>query len=190
MSFDSQRPNAGVFLRIAALSQTLRMWAGAGPFPVPSDVVEPGGAEYAGVGKIGGELWEFEQLINGQLQVIELSLSGADAAMIAYVRSSREEIRNAPCHIGLMPLDADYQPDDAMMWFRGVCAAPRVSRQAAAAGTWIRTISISVSMGSSARRRPRHTYLNGPDQRRRSPTDAGADRVGLYDIGATRVWPN
>lgn len=186
----SGRQNLAFFFRAEFASQTLRLFAGAGDYPIAADSVETEDAIYLSAGGWAGGLPDIDHLINGQAQGLTLSLSGIDVATVRTFVRERGEVVGAPAAFGWGVLDERYRPAGPVRWpLRGVLSQPRVSRQKAGPAAWTRTLSATLISGAYARRRGVHAYYTKADQRRSHPTDAGCDRVGLYTNETTRPWP-
>ena len=186
----SGRANLAFFFRAEFASSTLRLFAGAGDFPVAADSVETEGGDYISAGGWAGGLPDVDHLMNGQAQGLTLSLSGIDVATVRTFVKERAEVVGAPAAFGWGVLDDRFRLAGVIRWpLRGSLSQPRVSRQRTGDESWTRTLSATLISGSYARRRGMHSYYSAADQRRRHPTDAGCDRVGLYTNETTRPWP-
>jgi hypothetical protein len=178
-----------VFFRMATPTP-LRLWSGAGPFAVPSDTVEPGGATYEGVGDLVG-LPAVQQLINGQADRVQFALSGATAEMLAMADEEAADIRAAEVRLGFCALDAAWQPLAPVVWlWSGEADSIEVQRTAAEGGEVARTMSLSVGSIFTGRRRASPSYYSDAEQRRRSADDRFCERVSIYSAGSTKDWPN
>lgn len=187
----SERQNLAFFFRAELPGGVIRLFAGAGDYPVQPDAVETEGGIYLSAGTLGGGLPDVDHLINAQAQGINLTLSGANIETVrAYLRE-RSTIIGAPAAFGWGVLDERYRPAGPIRWpVRGVLSQPRLARQKAGPGVWKRELTITLISGAYARRRGVHRYLVSTDQRREHPTDAFCDRSGIYSQQTTRPWPN
>lgn len=178
-----------VFFRMATPTP-LRLWSGAGPFAVPSDTVEPGGATYLGVGDLVG-LPAVQQLINAQGERVQFALSGISAETMALADEDADEVRGAVVRLGFAVLDAGWQLLSPVAWlWTGEGDSVDVQRAAGEDGSVVRTVSLSVGSMFNSRRRARLSYYSDAEQRRRSPDDRFCERVSLYTASTTKDWPN
>lgn len=184
------RKNLAFFFRAEFASGPLRLFAGAGDYPVEVDGVETEGGTYVSAGRWGGDLPEIDHLINGQAQGLTLSLSGVDAATVRTFIRERSEVVGAPAAFGWGVLDDRFRAAGPIRWpLRGRLFQPRVRRARSGEAAETRVLAATLMVGAYARRRGVHAYYTKADQRRAHPTDAGCDRVGLYSIETTRPWP-
>lgn len=185
------QPNLAVFFRAEVGGEVIRLYAGFGDFAVPSGGLETEGGVYTCVGRWGGDLPEFDWLMNGQVQAIDLQLSGLDKETATAYLTERELIRGAPAGMGWGVLDERFKLAGTVHWVRrGVLAKPVLSRQRTERDVWTGAMGVTLLAGPIRRRKPVHTYLTGPDQRRRSPDDASCDRTAALNVRSTRPWPN
>lgn len=185
------RTNLAFFFRAELPSGTIRLYAGAGDFPLDADAVETEGGIYESAGRWAGGLPDVDHLINGQAQGLTLQLSGVDVETARTYIRERSEIVGAPGAFGWAVLDERYRMAGPVRWsLRGKLSQPRIGRQRSGESTWTRILSVTLISGAYARRRGEHAYFTKADQRRSHPTDAACDRVGLYSAETTRKWPN
>lgn len=186
----SGRKNLAFFFRAEFASSTVRLFAGAGDFPVAADTVETEDSEYLSAGSWSGGLPDVDHLINGQAQGLTLSLSGIDVETVRTFVKERGEVVGATAAFGWAVLDDRYRLAGPVRWpLRGTLSQPRVTKQKAAEAVWTRSLAATLVSGAYARRRGVHAYLTMADQRRAHPTDAGCDFVGTYTNETTRPWP-
>lgn len=184
------QPNLAMFFRAELRTETIRLFAGFGDFPVPAGGLEADDAVYTCVGRWGGALPDFDWLQNGQVQRIDLRLAADLETALIYLRE-RNTVIGARAAFGYGVLDERFKLAGPVHWRRrGVLAEPKLSRQRTQPSVWERALGVTLMAGPVARRRPEHTYYTGPDQRRRSPDDAFCDRTALYAVQSTRPWPN
>lgn len=182
--------NLAFFFRAVMPSGVVRLFAGAGDFPVGVDAIETEGGVYQSAGSWGDSLPDVDHLVNGQAQLVTFLLSGVSKETIRAYREDRREIVGAPAAFGWAVLDERYRPAGPIRWpLRGVLAQPRINRSRQGEAGETRIISVALMTGGFVRRRGLAQYLSGADHRRRHPGDLGCDRVGLYSAGTTRVWP-
>jgi hypothetical protein len=185
------QPNIVSFFRAEIGGEVIRLFAGFGNFPVPAGGLETEGGVYDRIGRWGGNLPDIDWLMNGQAQAIDLQLSGLDLEEARSFLYERDLVIGAPAGLGWAVLDERLKLAGPIHWSRrGYLSQPRLSRQRTAPNVWTRSLTVTLISGPIRRRKPFHTYLTGPDQRRRSPTDAFCDRTPLLNIRSTRPWPN
>lgn len=191
--FGAAQARVSVFLLIKMnTGPWLRLWSGVGKHEMAANNIDTEGGVYLGTGELIG-LPVVSQLINGVAERVEFTLSGVDATTLALVDEGASDVRSAATHLGLVAFDDDLQAATSAVWvWEGEADVPRVSRQSSGDGgqfDTVRTVSLSVGSVFTGRRRPHHAYITQADQRARSPTDAGMDRTGIYNLGTTRKWP-
>lgn len=187
----SGRKNLAFFFRAETPSGIIRLFAGAGDYPVPADAVETEGGVYQSAGQWAGDLPDVDHVFNGQAQGMVLTMAAVDLETARSYLADRSAVVGAPAAFGWAVLDDRHRAAGPIRWpLRGVLSQPRVYRRKAGEAGWTRCIAVTLLSGAYARRRGMHSYFTGPDQRRLSPTDAGCDRAGLYTVETTRIWPN
>lgn len=187
----SGHQNLAFFFRAEFASGTVRMFAGAGDYPIEADAVETEGGIYTSAGIFAGGLPDIDHLINGQIQGLRLSLSGVDAEVVRNYMATRSEVIGAPAALGWAVLDNRFKPAGPVRWpARGGLFQPRVARQRTEEGRWSRVISVTLMVGPYGRRVPRHRFYSKADHRRDHPTDAFCDLTGSLTAESTRAWPD
>lgn len=185
------RANLAFFLRAEVGGAVIRLYAGVGDFPLAADGIETDGGLYLCAGRWAEGMPDVDHLMNGEVQAITLSLSGVDRDTAKGYITDRDQIIGAPAALGWCALDTRYRPAGPVRWpVRGILTQPGLSRRKATPTTWNRILSVVLTTGPVGRRRPPHTYYTGPDQRRRSATDAFCDRTGQLSFESTRKWPD
>ncbi|WP_438853139.1 hypothetical protein [Brevundimonas nasdae] len=185
------RLNLAFFLRAEIGPDIIRLYAGAGDFPMAPNVLDPSGATYSCVGRWGEGMPDVDHLINGEAQALSLTLSGVDRETAKNYLLDRSLVVGAPASLGWCVLDDRYRPAGPVRWpVRGHLSQPQIIRQRKSATVMQRSVSVVLLAGAASRRRPKFSLLVGADQRRRSPTDAACDGVGQLTPESTRKWPN
>lgn len=176
---------AAVFLRIAS-DPPCRAWSGIGDYPVPADAVETtNDAIYKGVGLLG-PLPRLDALVNGRASRVSFSLSGVSTQVLALADADWLASQNCDVDIGIVALDAGYQPAGDVAWIRhGTADQLTIKRQPSSRG-----IALSVGFGNTDRRRAPLNYWTDWEQQRLSPGDLFCQRVPIYDVGTSVRWPN
>lgn len=187
----SGHQNLAFFFRAELASGTIRLFAGAGDFPVGVDAVETEGGIYTGAGVFAEGAPEIDHLMNGEVQAIQLAVSGVDIETVQLYLLDRHEVVGAPAALGWAVLDERFRLAGPIRWpARGVLAQPRVSRRRTGEATFNRVISVTLMVGPSARRRAVHRYWSQADHRRAHPTDAFCDQTANLTGETTRNWPS
>jgi hypothetical protein len=166
----------------------VRFWGGHGPFEIAANGIDTQGGVYAGAGQLLN-VPALSQLINGVAERVDFSLSGVSPEVFALADEEAELVRDAPVHLALLPLDADFALIGTPLWiWEGQGDVLRVDREVSGASV-TRTITLSVGTLFTGRRRRQIRHYSGVDQRRRSADDAFCDRTNLYNVGTTDRWP-
>jgi hypothetical protein len=187
----SNRQNLAFFFRAEMPEETVRLWSGAGDWALADiDVSGDGAGIYIGAGGWGGGLPDIDMLMDGQAQGLTLSLAATDLTMVKAFLADRRLIVGAPAAFGWGILDSRYKLAGPVRWpLRGQLSQPRIARTRKDDQTTQRLLSVTVISGAYARRRGDHAYYAAVDQKRRSPTDDGCNRTGLYRAETTRPLP-
>lgn len=173
-----------VYLYVEASTGPLRLSTGFGDRRIAPDAVDIEGGVYRGMGGIIG-LPTLNQLINGIAQRVEFSLSAVTDEILQLADAEAETVRGAPTFLGFTAYDDDWQPYFAPYWL----AELRTDTVKLDMRATTQTLTLSAGTVHTDRKRPRMSFFTGPDQRRRSPTDAFCDRVAGYSANTTVRWP-
>ncbi len=163
------------------------VWSGLGFLDVPADAVIPAPGE-AALG--GGELInvpDFQQLIGGTAERIEIVFSGVDEETVRLALDDAPSVRGARVDVGTVQFDADWQI--LSVEWENVFEARSLSvnrPQADGNGQITRSISLTIVQGSTTRSRARLAFFTDADQRRRSADDAIFSHVALINGGTSR----
>jgi len=194
LSVDQANRIASNTAEIAALFRLdtgtpVRFWTGFGDMPVGADAIEPTGAIYKGVGTMA-DLPVVAQLINGVAERVQFSFSGIDPDMAAKADGDAFLVRNKRVNLGLLPLDANLQPIDDVLWFRSYTAdVITIEMSSDNNGEQRVTVSLSVASSFSGRTRAKIAFFTDTDQKKRSADDRFCERTPLYSQGVFKVWP-
>ena len=170
-------------IRIAC-DPVARIWSGVGDLTVPADIVEAAPALYLG----GGELLsapDFEALVNGTAQRLDLTVSGVAPAALALAVEEAASVKGAKVHFVRFAFDGAWQLD--AVEYESVFRADALTTANKQSGDG-RTRSITLSLGSedTDRNRAPVAFWTDADQRRRSPTDRFFDHVAGITTGTSR----
>ncbi|MBI1179098.1 MAG: hypothetical protein GC201_00970 [Alphaproteobacteria bacterium] len=161
-----------------------RVWGGIGDLAIPSDSVEPGGATYSGAGELLQNP-DFEQLINGVAERLDIQVSGVTAETLRLALEDAPSVRGARVDFGRVSFDDDWQID-TVEWeavFRADVLS--VDSKDGEQGR-IRTITLSIASANTNRSNAPISYFTDADQKRRSSTDDIFSHVGGITAGASR----
>ena len=166
-------------LKLDFASDVLRLWTGLG-------TITAGGETWQGTGNMGS-ITGVEESSNSKAGAVELSLSGADADILAIFRDEYEaeaKGRRATIYMQFfrgaddIPLDAP-----AVIW-QGVMSQPSISLSAD--GT--RSVSVTAESLFSQRRRPKYGLLTDADQKSRFAGDRGLEFITAL-TNKEVTWP-
>lgn len=172
-----------IFWRLAS-DPPARFWSGPGAYELPPDTVETEGGAYVGGGRIG-ELPVISQLINGVAERVEFALSGVDAVIFAQFDAESEQLCEKEVRLGIVVLDADWQPVSDCFW---LWTAVSDSTDCDWAGGQ-RVISLSAGSAMTGRARSALVFYSDAHQQRRSPGDRFCERTQRYRLGSVKAWP-
>ena len=164
-----------------------RIWSGVGPLAIPADIVEAAPATYLGAGELLS-VPDFQQLINGVAERIEILVSGVSEETIRLALEDAPGVKNAAIYIGRIDFDADWQQLGPVEWeatFRADCL---IVESQAQNGTRVRTIKLSAGSDDTGRSFAPAAYFTDADQRLRSATDSFFDHVAGINRGTSRIF--
>jgi hypothetical protein len=163
-----------------------RLWGGVGDLAIPADAIEPtNGAIYFG----GGGLItvpDFQQLINGTAERLDLGVSGVSQETIALALEEAPTVKGALVHFGRATFDDNWQLT-SVVWI-GLFRADKIvtSRTSGDDGTPTRGISLSIGTEDTGRSNSPISLFTSADQAKRSPTDTFFDHVSGITAGTSR----
>lgn len=175
-----------IIVRVACDPPAL-VWSGYGNLPVPADAVIPEPGETA-LG--GGELItvpDFQQLIGGTAERLEVVFSGVDEETVRLALDDAPSVRGARVDVGTVQFGPDWQI--LSVEWENVFEARSLSvnrLQAESGGKAARSISLTIVQGSTIRSRAKLAFFTDADQRRRSADDAIFSHVALINGGTSR----
>lgn len=186
--------NVGIFWRLNLPTttdgdQTLRLWMGLNDIPIGIEAIDDAGSMYTGAGRLLA-LPELEILINGLADRIEFNLSGVPSEVVAKIDDAAPEVKGQEVHVGIAPLDDNYQPVTSILplWF-GIADFWSIKMDPTQDSPSTRTITLSVGSGMTGRSRPRRLMFTDAAQRSLYPTDKFFDRVARYVRTYVVAWP-
>lgn len=172
-----------ILFRIAC-EPVARIWSGVNAIEIPADIVEPSPAIYLGGGSLV-KVPDFEQLINGTADRLNITISGVDLNTQRLALEDAGSVKGALVHIGYVVLDDDWQVD-SVEWLGVFRADSLATSNTAGQGTRTRSITLSIGTDDTDRSRAPVAFWTDADQRRRSPTDRFFDHVAGITSGNSR----
>jgi hypothetical protein len=183
--------NIGVFFRLD-VSPTVRIWLGFGDIKPGLNVLDGDGAVYRGFGAIQN-VPSFRQMINGQAERVEFTLSGVDEDILRIAsRDDAEQVKGKRTSVGYALMSNSWNLLGPVRWPANYYADFLSIRQAATGDPMqpiVRTISLSCGTLLTARRRPFYSFFSDIDQKARFAWDKFCERVSVYANGFIKTWP-
>lgn len=190
-ALDNSVISIGIFVRINTAPVVQRLWLGCRPIDPGVNVYDAGGDLYYGLGEISN-VPEFEVLLMGQAERIDLSLSGVSQRIFDLVASNVSALKYVDVDIGIMLFDTSWQPLGPIRWIKKWTAdLPGFAHVGARSPdeTTARTVKLSVVSQLAGIKRPPYAYCTDQDQQRRSPGDLFFDHAKLYTQEVDKPWP-
>lgn len=163
------------------------VWSGLGNLDLPADVVIPEPGEVAlGAGELIS-VPDFQQLIGGTAERLEIAFSGVDEETVRLALEDAPSVRGARVDVGTVMFSPDWQIDTVTWESVFEARSLSVSRpQAESGGKVMRAITLTIVQGSTTRSRAKLAFFTDADQRRRSADDAIFSHVALINGGTSR----
>lgn len=158
---------------------------GFGNLLVPADSVLPSPMVALG----GGELLsipDWQTLINGSTERLDLSLSGVSEEIVRLAIEDAPSVAGADVHVGTIRYNGDWSIASILWENMFEARSLTVSRPQAQGGQVTRSITLTIVQGDSTRSRAPNAYFTDADQRRKHPTDAIFSNVGGITAGTSR----
>lgn len=190
---ESGTQRLGLFFYLAT-TPAVRIWLGVGDIEPGTNAIDLTGQTYTGFGSLR-DIPEFQQLLNGQAERIEFTLSGVSADILAIASAEdAPNVKGKDCALGFGLLSDDWSSLLAEIhWIRKYRADFLSVRQELSEddeNPIIRTVALSVGSRHTGRRRPALSFFTNQDQQRRSPDDKFCERTPLYSQEVTKRWPD
>jgi hypothetical protein len=173
-----------ILVRIGA-DPPARIWSGVGDLLIIGDALEDGPVVYLG----GAELIsapDFQQLINGTAERLDVTVSGVTAETIRLAIDEAPTVKGASLHLGTIQFDESWQSIGGINWqaeFR--VDTLTITSQAVEQGR-TRSLTLSIGTDDTGRSGASMAFFTDADQRRRSPTDKFCDHVSGITAGTSR----
>lgn len=175
--------NESFGIRIDAIP-VARLWSGVGDLRIPADIVEGEPAVYLGGGAMLNAP-DFQQLINGTAERLEVQVSGVTAEAIDLALREGPSVRGAKVHF--VRIDFDEQWQLIGVEYEAVFRADKLTIESQDAdGGRARTLTLSIGTEDTNRSRAPLAYWTDQDQRRRSSDDRIFDHGASVTLGTTR----
>jgi hypothetical protein len=177
-------------MKIAHPTDPARIWSGVGDLYIPTDALvetTAGPHKYLGAGELLS-IPDFQQLINGVAERLELVVSGVNDETVRLAVEDAPGVRNAPVYIGRIDFDENWQPIGVVEWEATFRADFLVVDSEASGGFRIRTIKLSIGTDDTGRAFAPAAYFTDADQRQRSATDEIFSNVARLNRGTSRVF--
>lgn len=158
-----------------------RVWSGVGDLVVPAGGPEAGSATYSGAGELVG-VPDYQQLINGLAERIDIELSGVTAETQRLALEDKDSVEGAQVDIGRVEFNDDWSVK--LVEWEARYRADKLSVGRTRDGR--RTITLSIASDATNRSRAPMAFFTDADQRRISSTDAIFDQVALITSGTSR----
>jgi hypothetical protein len=168
----------------------VRCWTGVSEFDYPGDDIDLAGGTYLGMGELVG-LPELSQLINGQAERVEFTISGVSPEAVALADESASVLRSCEVSLGVGLWDRDMDLiDAALFWpWQGTSDAPRIVKSPGTDGAPVRQLVLSVGTMMTSRRRARYAFWTDVAHQQDHPGDTFFKNVALYNAGTMIRWP-
>lgn len=162
-----------------------RVWGGVGDLTIPANTAEGTSETYLGAGELL-DVPEFQQLINGVAERVEIQVSGVSAETVRLAVEDADIVKGAKAYIGRVTFDDDWQLVGTVTWeSEWRCDVIQVGSQDQN-GKRTRTISISIGSENTNRSFAPLAFFTDADQRKRSSDDAIFDHVAAIMQGTSR----
>lgn len=175
---------ASILFRLASYPPVF-LWSGFGPLDTAPDQIDPEGASWRGAAELVS-VPALKQLINGEADRIEVTVSGVSPQMLSLAHEDRASVKGAPAHIGIVEFDDAWQQDGPIKWHwsgrGGVIITESV--QGDNGRQW--SVSLSMASADTFLANPRLSFFTAADQAKRSPTDRFCSHVASISLGTTR----
>lgn len=190
---ESGTQRLGLFFYLAT-TPAVRIWLGVGDIKPGKNAIDTTGQTYKGFGQLR-DIPEFQQLLNGQAERVEFTLSGVSSDILAIAGADdAPNVKAKDCALGFGLLSDDWSQLLANIhWIRKYRADFLSARQELSEDLdqpIIRTVALSVGSRHTGRRRPALSFFTNQDQQRRSADDKFCERTPLYSQDVTKRWPD
>lgn len=163
-------------------------WTGHGDLLLPADVVLATPEIALGGGHLAS-LPDLEQLLNGEAQRLEITVSGISEDTLRFAQEDAPQVPGAPVYIGRIRFDEDWQQAGPVEWeWSGEGRSLAVSGMQGGDNGRSRSLTLRVASGDTTRSRAPFSLFTDADQRRDYPTDGIFSNVGRINAGTSRRW--
>lgn len=187
-ALDDGHVRIGFFFRLAS-TPVIRLWLAVGKIETTQpDALDAAGAVYKGMGELRN-IPEFNQLINGQAERVEFTLSGVSGDVLAAAAADINSVKDKEVSIGFALMDGDWQLIGPVKWVRTFYSDVPSINQGATEDAIVRPLALSCGSLMTARRRPRLGLYSDAEQQREHPGDRIFERVPKYTSEIRKPWP-
>jgi hypothetical protein len=189
--------NLGLFFRLdhPDPAGVLRLWLGVGTrlmrMQLSAGEIEGTPFPYYGAGRLQS-VPDLDVLINDGATRMEISLEGVSDEAQAQIDTDPPDVVGRRLHIGIALFDSDWQPTlmDIMPVQHAIADYWGMSGTVARGKEpQTRILTLSASVGQTARSRPRRATYTDAQQKFFFPTDDFCVNVARYDRGYSLAWP-
>lgn len=180
----------GIFFRLDVAPDPVRLWLGFGNIAPGSDVLDPGGALYQGLGELR-DVPAFKQLLNGTAERVEFTVSGVSGRLLEIASGGDSEaIKGRAVTLGFGLFGSSWSALlGGVHWCAYFVADYLQISQSAGEGDVVRAITLSCGTRFTGRRRPSYAYFSDQDQQARFPGDLACSLTKNYAHGFNKTWP-
>lgn len=186
-ALDAGNVRIGLFFRLAT-TPVIRLWLGIGKIEPGVNALDLTGATYTGMGELRN-VPEFNQLINGQAERVEFTISGVSGDVLALASAEANDVKGKEVALGFGLMDSEWSLIGAVRWSRLFIADFLAIKQEPTDDAIVRTLTLSCASVMTGRRRPGLSYFSDADQQRRYPGDKFFERVPRYAQEIRKPWP-
>lgn len=163
------------------------VWSGHGDLLLPPDTVLSEPTIALGGGHLVG-IPDFDQLMNGTAQRLDIVLSGVNEDILGLALEEAGDVPGASVYIGRIQFDDEWQLVGGVEWeWTGEGVGLTVASDDSDEGR-TRSLTLTIAAGDTTRKRAAIAFFTDADQRRAYPTDAIFSHVAGINAGKSRRW--
>lgn len=187
--------NLGIFFRLDHPTDpagVLRLWLGVNRVEMQMAGIDTAPDIYYGAGRLQS-VPDLDVLINDGATRMDISLEGVSDEAQAQIDTDPPDVVGRMLHIGMAVFDGDWQPtvmdilpvQHAIADYWGMSGTVARGKE-----PQTRILTLSASVGQTARSRPRRATYTDAQQKFFYPTDDFCVNVARYDRAYSLAWPN
>lgn len=194
-SFSSAFANGGgnlaAFLYVGTSPAPLRLCVGSDEIPFQTTTLDDQDYPYKGCGSLLG-IPDFEVLMNGIADVVNLSMSGITPEVLARIATDASPVLGAEARITIGLLDERFQlissnlpiwSGTADLWWE------RLEPRRGPKDPRLYTVGLTLQSGDSSRAFSSMSMFTDQAQQTASPGDRFCERTSRYIVGVGVAWP-